>query len=103
MSSDLPILWESQVLPEHIDGLGHMNTKFYAVNARTAADRLLQELGLTARLPDDGSVFVAFPDVYTRFRKEQLEGALLVVRGGVLAVEEGGIRLYLELINRSKS
>lgn len=100
MISNLPTLLEAEVLPEHIDGLGHMNTKVYAQFARKAAEGLLRHLGVGVR---DRDAIPEFPDTYTRFRKEQLEGELLAVRGGVLSVEEGAMRIYLELFNRTSA
>lgn len=97
MNLELPTLLEAEVLAEHIDGLGHMNTKIYAHFAREGAGELLRRLGIGM----DGELIPAFPDTYTRFHKEQLEGEPLALRGGVLGVEEGALRLYLELINRT--
>jgi acyl-CoA thioester hydrolase len=94
-------LWESEVLPEQIDGLGHMNIRFYTANARRGASRLMQDLGLGREEAMSDPPLLCYPDVYTRFRAEQLEGALLAVRGGVLDVEDEALRLYLEVVNRS--
>jgi acyl-CoA thioester hydrolase len=101
MTTHLETLWESEVLPEQIDGLGHMNIRFYTVNARRGASRLMHDLGLGREEAMSRPPLLWYPDVYTRFRAEQLEGALLAVRGGVLDVEDEALRLYLEVINRS--
>ncbi len=98
--ADLIHLWESTVLPEQIDGLGHMNTRYYSVNAQRASGRLLRELGLESDCLESGPDVLGFPDVYIRYRKEQLEGAPLAVRGGVLETSRTALRAYLELVNR---
>ncbi len=97
---DLVHLWESTVLPEQIDGLGHMNTRYYSVNSQRASGRLLRELGLESDCLESGPDVLGFPDVYIRYHKELLEGAPLTVRGGVLETSRTALRVYLELVNR---
>ncbi len=96
-------LWEMTVRPEHIDGLGHMNVRYYSLAAQRAAGRLFRDLGLASDLLESGPEVLAFPDAYIRYHREQLEGASLAVRGGVLEPGADGLRLYLELFNRDNS
>jgi len=77
----------STVTPDQIDHLGHMNVRYYAVNARAATRSLFEQ----------GEIV----DMYTRHHREQLVGAELEVRTGVLGVETGTTRLYHELANVS--
>lgn len=89
------VLHRTEVTPDQIDHLGHMNVMFYSRHARVGADALLASLGLV-----EGDVRrVALTDSYVRHHREQLEGASLAVRGGVLEVSPDRIRLYEELVN----
>jgi acyl-CoA thioester hydrolase len=89
------LLHQTEVTPDQIDHLGHMNVRFYGVHARAGADRLLARLGIT---PDPHRAVVG-RDVYVRHHHEQLVGAPLEVRGGVLDASTSGLRLYEELVN----
>jgi acyl-CoA thioester hydrolase len=89
------VLHSTVVAPEEIDHLGHMNVMFYGVHARTGADRVLASLGLAC----DGETAVLQCDTYVRHHREQVEGASLDVRGGVLEASSTGVRLYEELVN----
>lgn len=93
----MEVLHRTVVVPEEIDHLGHMNVHFYGVHARTGAEQLLASIGLA---PDD-EVVVLQGDVYVRHHREQVEGASLEVRGGMLDASPGGVRLYEELVNAS--
>lgn len=97
------VLYETEVTPDQIDHLGHMNVRFYGMHARAGADALLATLGV-----DDGAVAVEgapsgctslLVDTYVRHHREQLVGAPLEVRGGVLDVSDRTVRLYEELAN----
>ena len=88
----LTITHRSSVTEDQIDHLGHMNVRFYGVNAHAATQRLLTSLGV----PAAGRRVV---DVYTRHHREQLLGAELSVRSGVLEVLADGVRIYHELTN----
>ncbi len=83
----LSVTHTSTVTEEQIDHLGHMNVRHYAVNARAATRSFL----------GSGPIF----DMYTRHHREQLLGAELEVRTGVLGVDSGSTRLYHELANAS--
>ena len=91
----MDVLHETEVTPDQIDHLGHMNVRYYGQHARAGADRLLAEIGLR---PDEGRAIRQI-DTYTRHHHEQLEGAPLQVRGGVLDVADARVRLYEELVN----
>jgi acyl-CoA thioester hydrolase len=89
------VLYETEVTPDQIDHLGHMNVMFYGRHARFGAERLLSSLGL----PGDEHQMLFQRDSIVRHLHEQLVGAPLAVRGGVLAATDGEIRLSLELVN----
>lgn len=85
----LTVTHTSTVTADQIDHLGHMNVRYYAVNAR-AATRSFVGSGLIV-------------DMYTRHHREQLLGAELEVRSGVIddAHHSGGdtVSVYHELVN----
>ena len=80
----MDVLHNTEVTPDQIDHLGHMNVRFYGAHARTGADRLLASFGL---MSDEGPRAVG-RDIYVRHHREQLVGAPLEVRGGVLDASE---------------
>jgi acyl-CoA thioesterase FadM len=81
----------STVTEEQIDHLGHMNVRFYAVNAHAGTRAIL------ADLPGWGDRAHVVDDTYTRHHREQLLGTDLVVRSAVLAASSTGLRLHHEL------
>ena len=89
----LSITHRSTVTEDQIDHLGHMNVRFYGVNARKGTEALLDRL--------DAPPDLEFPlvDVYTRHHREQLLGAPLAVRSGVLGAGPDAVRIYHELVN----
>ena len=91
-TSPLTVTHRSAVTEDQIDHLGHMNVRFYGVNAHAGTTAILDRLGITR----DGAPVV---DAYTRHRREQLLGAPLVVRSGVLDAGAVEVRLYHELAN----
>ena len=91
--NELTITHTSTVTEDQIDHLGHMNVRYYAVNARAATTSLLAGLGWAE--PGNADV----DDMYTRHHREQLLGAHLEVRSGVIAADSNSIRLYHELAN----
>jgi len=87
----LELTHTSSVTEEQIDHLGHMNVRWYGVNATAASDKVLSRLGMAA---DTEMV-----RMYTRHHHEQMLGAPLAVSSAVLG---GGdrVRIYHELANR---
>lgn len=69
-----------------------MNVRYYGVNAHAATAAVLDAIDL----PRDDTEVV---DAYTRHHREQLLGAPLTVRSGVLDVGAVDLRLYHELAN----
>jgi acyl-CoA thioester hydrolase len=96
---ELTLLHEAPVAENEIDDLGHMNVRYYGERALDSTHELLSNHGLS---PDScesvGAVLDVF-DIYTRHHREQLAGAPLAVRGGVLDAGDDGVRLYHELTN----
>lgn len=94
METTTPALTEthrSVVTEDQIDHLGHMNVRFYGVNATAGTRALVASLGA----PDDRTVRLV--DIYTRHHREQMLGARLVVRSGVIDVSADEVVLYHEL------
>ena len=71
-----------------------MNVRFYGANAFAGTGALLGELGV-----DEPGCWRPV-DMYTRHHREQLLGAQLVVRSGVIDASVKEMRLYHELANR---
>ena len=93
----MQLLNESTVLPEEIDSLGHMNVRHYMARMERANQNLLEQLGM-----DDAVLLTCFlrrTDTYTRFRREQFEGATLHTLGGILTLSADGMRSYIEIQN----
>jgi len=94
--NDLPLLHESIVDESEIDGLGHMNVRFYVARASTANFKLLSSLGVTA---EDGQSLKR-TDTYNRFHREQFAGTRLGVFGGLTSIEgQTGLSGYYEIRN----
>ena len=93
----MQLLHESTVLPEEIDSLGHMNVRHYLARMEEANRVLLGRLGLDAEAL--AGRFLRRTDTYTRFRREQFEGARLHASGGMLACDDDGMRSYVEIAN----
>jgi len=91
-TSSLIVAHRSIVTEEQIDHLGHMNVRFYGVNAHAATAAVLDAIGLA---PNETEVV----DAYTRHHREQLLGAPLAVRSGLLEVGAADLRVYHELAN----
>jgi acyl-CoA thioester hydrolase len=89
----LTITHRSAVTDEQIDHLGHMNVRFYGVNAQAGTAAVL------GSLLDRDTATLRPVDIYTRHHREQLLGANLVVRSGVIEVQPDALRLYHELAN----
>ena len=91
--TDLTVSHTSSVTPDQIDHLGHMNVRFYHLNARAGTREMLRRLGIA----DPAAAPVV--DIYTRHHHEQMEGNNLEVRSGVVGLADGHIRLFHELRN----
>ena len=89
--SELRATHESSVTEDQIDHLGHMNVRFYGVNAQAGTDRLLEGLPGWHGRPH------VVHDVYTRHHREQMLGTPLVVRSAVIGVDREGVRVFHEL------
>ncbi len=90
--SDLTVTHQTTVTEDQIDHLGHMNVRFYGVAARAATETVTTTLG-------SNHADLVPTDLYTRFFREQLLGATLEVRTGVLHRGRDELRLYHELRN----
>lgn len=91
--SELRVTHTSTVTGDQIDHLGHMNVRYYAVNARAATHALLAGLGWDRTA--DAAVF----DMYTRHHREQLLNTPLEVRSGLLGADSEAVTIYHELAN----
>jgi len=96
-SKGLIPLYEGAVADEEIDELGHMNVRFYLAKALLASRTLAAAHGLDEGACRERGALLTIADVFTRHYREQLPGARLSVRGGVIGVRGDGLRLYHEL------
>ena len=89
LADGLAVTHTSTVTADQIDHLGHMNVRYYGINARAA----------TRSLFGRGEIF----DIYTRHHREQLLNAKLEVRSGILGADSGSTRSFrarLATVNR---
>ena len=98
----MQLLDTSRVGPEEIDSLGHLNVHFYLARVDRANGRLLEALGLGAATLAERSAVLRRVDTYSRFRREQFEGAELTVHGGRLDVDATHVRAYFEIRNPAR-
>lgn len=86
---ELTVSHSSVVVADQIDELGHMNVRYYGLNATAGTNAMIDRLGL------DKPNLVR---TYTRHHHEQLEGNKLEVQSAILA---GGpkLRFFHELRN----
>lgn len=97
----MQILSESEIQPSEIDHLGHMNVRFYMERAQAANRSLMESCGLDAGERADRRLVQR--DSYVRYHREQFQGSILQVKGGVLDASAEGVRLYFELVNDAKA
>lgn len=88
----LPLTHTSSVTEDQIDHLGHMNVRYYGINAHAATDAVLAELDGWPASPH------LVHDVYTRHHREQLLGTSLLVRSALLAADADGLCIHHELV-----
>ncbi|MGH6972625.1 MAG: thioesterase family protein, partial [Caulobacteraceae bacterium] len=93
------VLDESQIQPSEIDGLGHMNMRFYMERALRANRALMAEAGLGK---DAAGARLTQVDTYCRYQREQFQGSTLTVAGGALEVGPERLGAYFELANPAK-
>ncbi len=99
----MELLYSSEIQPNEIDHLGHLNVRFYMERAQRGFKALMDSLGLG---PDACEVLGARliqHDSYTRYHREQFKGSTLVVRGGVLEATPEALSLYFEVANDAKA
>ncbi len=89
----------SRVTPEEIDSLGHLNVRFYLTRLDRANTKLLGALGLCEAELDRRHATLRRVDTYSRFRREQFEGAELAVHGGIVGCVGDQVRCYFEIRN----
>jgi acyl-CoA thioester hydrolase len=102
MAAALRTFDTAEVKPEEIDGLGHMNVRFYMERAQRANRLLLAELGVGADEGEAPGVRATQTDTYVRYQREQFQGQLLSVNGGVLEATPTGLRAFYELANPAR-
>jgi len=90
MSAQLHVTHTSHVTEDQIDHLGHMNVRFYGLNAVAGTHAILEEAGLPAE--------TSIVDLHTRHHHEQMLGAALEVHSGLVDVGRG-LAVYHELRN----
>jgi acyl-CoA thioester hydrolase len=95
-------LHEATVAEEEIDHLGHMNVRYYHEKALAGSEALAARLGLGPEGCRPLGAVLELRETFTRHYREQLVGARLTVRGGVLAVRGDGLRVYHELLHLAR-
>ena len=90
--TELRVTHQSTVTEDQIDHLGHMNVRFYGINAQRGTSSLLDELGLDQHQ-------LRLDDLYTRHHREQMLGTHLTVRSGLIDADPGRVRIYHELVD----
>src|SRR5436190_13398123 len=88
----LAVTHTSSVTEDQIDHLGHMNVRFYGVNAHAATDAALGALDGWPARPH------LVHDAYTRHHREQLLGTSLLVRSAMLGADGDGLHIHYELV-----
>jgi acyl-CoA thioester hydrolase len=92
----------SEVKPEEIDGLGHMNVRYYMERAQRANGLLLADLGVGGDEGEAPGVRATQTDTYVRYHREQFQGQVLSVNGGVLEVGPTSLRAFFEVANPAR-
>jgi acyl-CoA thioester hydrolase len=90
----------SEILPNEIDGLGHLNVRYHSARAQRANGALMAELGLGPQALAGAKLMQM--DTYCRYQREQFQGATLTVNGGVLKASDHAVTCYFELRNPKK-
>jgi acyl-CoA thioester hydrolase len=98
--ASLRILDTADILPSEIDGLGHMNVRYYMERAQRANRALMSGFGL--RGDDVAGRRLLQVDTYCRYHREQFEGATLTVNGGVLEARPDELRAFYAVTNPAK-
>ena len=93
---ELASLHRNPVTDQEIDELGHFSAPFYDLRAYQANAKLVETLGFD---PVANGVSLIVVDAYRRNLAEQFLGADVEIKGGVLEVNEGGLRVYHEMRN----
>lgn len=84
---------------DEIDGLGHMNVRYYMARADRANERLLADFGLDVEARRGAGATLSKLDIYCRYHREQFAGHRLEVHGGVLDATAEAVRLFYEVRN----
>jgi len=99
--NSMRILDTSEIQPSEIDGLGHMNVRFYMERAQRANRVLTTELGLRGGGAAN-DIRLSQVDTYCRYHREQFQGSTLTVNGGVLEIRDDEISAFYEVANPAK-
>jgi acyl-CoA thioester hydrolase len=93
-------LYTSDIKASEIDGLGHLNVRFYMERAQRANRVLMTDLGLAAKALAPARLIQH--DTYCRYHREQFQGATLTVNGGVLESGPEHVSTFYEVTNPAK-
>jgi len=99
----MQLLDASLVGPEEVDSLGHLNVRFYLARIDRASKTLLDALGLSEAELDRRQAVLRRVDTYSRFRREQFQGAELAVHGGLIGCIGDQLRCYFEIRNPTRN
>ena len=84
-------IWRGGVTPWQCDEMGHMNVQFYLSAASEGLTGLAAMLGMPRAFTQGASSTMLVREHHIRFLKEARPGAGLVMTGGLLDIEAGGI------------
>ena len=91
------LLDESTVQPGEIDGLGHLNVRFYLTRALRGHELLMASLGLDRKTRATAGAVLNRVDTYCRYHREQRLGARLQSYCGWLKTSADSLTAYHEI------
>jgi acyl-CoA thioester hydrolase len=95
-------VWRGSVAAWECDQMGHMNVRFYVARAMEGLAELTAQLGLLGAFRAHAEATLIVRDHHVRFLREARAGDPLVMRAGVIAIEEDRLRL-LQLLSHART
>jgi acyl-CoA thioester hydrolase len=95
-------VWRGSVAAWECDQMGHMNVRFYVARAMEGLAELAAQLGLPGVFRAHAEATLIVRDHHIRFLREARSGDPLVMRAGILAMEEDRARL-LQLLFHART
>ena len=95
-------VWRGSVAAWECDQMGHMNVRFYMAHAMEGLVELAARLGLPGAFRANAEATLVVRDHHIRFLREARAGDPLVMRAGVVAVDDEHVRI-LQLLFHARS